>query len=61
MCEPRSKIITFVIHENLSFVLQAAKRAGMDDAVTITLKWGPAGVIASILLIKQPTARLRAM
>jgi len=33
----------------------------MDDAVTITLKWGPAGVIASILLIKQPTARLRAM
>jgi hypothetical protein len=36
--QARPEIIAFVFDENLGFVFQPAKRAGVNDAVPITLK-----------------------
>ena len=38
MGQPRAVIIPFMGHKNLGFVLETAKRTGMNDAVAVTLK-----------------------
>ena len=44
MGQAAAVVITFVMHENLGFVLQTAERRTMDDAIAIPLECRPRGV-----------------
>jgi hypothetical protein len=39
VCQTRAKEIAFVIDENLGFVFETPERRGMNDAITIALKF----------------------
>jgi hypothetical protein len=41
MGQTGTKIITFMLYKNLGFMFQTAKRAGMDNSISITLKARP--------------------
>ena len=42
-------MIPFVIYENLGFLLEPPEGGGMDNAVTVSLKFGPVGMFRLII------------
>src|SRR5215467_8031632 len=58
MCKARPQVITSAIEKNLGLVFQSAKRAGMNDARTIALKFGAIGVTRFRMLPPPRVARL---
>jgi hypothetical protein len=61
MGQTRPKIIALMIDKDLCFMFEPPKCAGMDDAVTVTLKWCTAGWGLMFLLIQKTATACRPM
>lgn len=59
MGESAAEMIGIAVSEYLCFACQAAKGSGVNDSITITLKWGAIGVrIFRILACSQRIGRI---